>query len=169
MCSRLSALLTHTAILSSVESLLFVDVPNFSGRRGYTSRNSWLLSLGKETRVGHGGPRGSELQAGRLMTAAGHLLEDVMATYLAETSSNSQCAVRQKKISSGFVSVGDADTFCRASKLPRRRFCVSRNLCTYRQSVNTQDKGERLTAAIGNLIREHDGQLSSAWYCWPCS
>ena len=27
------------------------------------------------------------------MTAAGHLLEDVMATYLAETSSNSQCAL----------------------------------------------------------------------------
>ena len=93
---------THSAILSSVESQFFVGFPNFSGRRGYTWRNSWLLSLGKETRVGRGGPRGSELQAGRLMTAAGHLLEDEMATF-------HQPGILEKLLAV-FMTVGNAGT-----------------------------------------------------------
>ena len=46
-----------------------------------------------------------------------------------------------RKISSGFVSA-----FCRASKLPRRRFCVWRSLCTSRLSL---------------------GRETRAHWCWP--
>ena len=34
-----------------------------------------------------------------------------------------------------------------------------------RKSLNTQDKGQRLTAATGHLLQGHEGQLSSIWCC----